>query len=85
MDHILSETIGLFCFYDLFSNINPKIKIGLTYTISIVKRFLFFFFFFLRKYFLFFFADLLMFHNKIVKISEKLNERNLLKICLQKR
>ena len=24
-----------------------------------------------------------MFHNNIVKISEKLNKRNLLKICLQ--
>ena len=24
-----------------------------------------------------------MFHNKFVKISEKLNKRNLLKICLQ--
>ena len=24
-----------------------------------------------------------MFHNNIVKISEKMNERNLLKICLQ--
>ena len=32
-----------------------------------------------------FFAEfeLLMFRNNIVKISEKLNKRNLLKICLQ--
>ena len=39
----------------------------------------------LRKYFLLFFAEveLLMFHNNIVKISEKLNKWNLLKICLQ--
>ena len=39
----------------------------------------------LRKYFLLFFAEyeLLMFHNNIVKISEKLNKQNLLKICLQ--
>ena len=39
----------------------------------------------LRKYFLLFFAEfkLLMFHNNIVKISEKMNKRNLLKICLQ--
>ena len=35
----------------------------------------------LRKYFLLFFAEfeLLMFHNNIVKISEKLNKCNLLK------
>ena len=26
MDHILSETICRFCFFDLFSNIHPKIK-----------------------------------------------------------
>ena len=41
---------------------------------------------FLRKLFLLlFFAEyeLLIFHNKIVKISEKLNKHNLLKICLQ--
>ena len=40
----------------------------------------------LRKYlFLFFFAEfeLLMFHNNLVKSLEKLNKRNLLKICLQ--
>ena len=37
-----------------------------------------------RKYFLLFFADFesLMFHNNIVKISEKLNKQNLLKIYL---
>ena len=36
-------------------------------------------------FFLLFFNsfELLMFHNNIVKISEKLNKRNLLKICLQ--
>ena len=38
-----------------------------------------------RKYFLLFFAEfeLLMFYNNIVKISEKLNKWNLLKIWLQ--
>ena len=35
--------------------------------------------------FLLFFAEfeLLMFHKSIVKIAEKINKRNLLKICLQ--
>ena len=39
----------------------------------------------LRKYFLIFFAEfkLLIFHNNIVKISEKLIKQNLLKICPQ--
>ena len=51
-------------------------KIGLTYTI--------FWNFCLRKYYLLFFAkfELLRYHNNIVKISEKLNKRNLLKICI---
>ena len=44
---ILSETICLFCFYVLFSNFYSKIKftakIGLTYTICIVKWFFDFF------------------------------------------
>ena len=39
--------------------------------------FFFFFFFFFVEY------ELLTVHNNIVKISEKLNKRNLLKICLQ--
>ena len=44
-----------------------------------------FFNFRLRKYFLLFFAEFnwLMLHNIIVKISEKLNKQNLLKICPQ--
>ena len=39
----------------------------------------------LRKYFFLFFAEFesLMFQNNIVKISEKLNKLNLLKICHQ--
>ena len=58
--------------------LNLRIKISLTYTLSIVKRFIFFFNFRLRKYILLFFAEfeLLMFHNNIVNISEKLNTRN---------
>ena len=41
--------------------------------------------FILVNIFLLFFAEfeLLMFHNNIVKISEKLNKQNLSKICLQ--
>ena len=41
--------------------------------------------FVLENIFLLFFAEFkyLMFHNNIVKISEKLNKRNLLKTCLQ--
>ena len=39
----------------------------------------------LRNVYLVFFAEfeLLMFHNNIMNISERLNERDLLKICLQ--
>ena len=46
---------------------------------------IFFLNFSLRQYILLFFAEfeLLMFRNNIVKISEKINKRNLLKICLQ--
>ena len=39
-----------------------------------------------KIYFIYFFFaefELRMFHNNIVKISEKLDKRNLLKICLQ--
>ena len=45
----------------------------------------FFFFLLLLLLLLFFFAEFeaLMFHNNIVKISEKLNKRNLLKVCPQ--
>ena len=89
IDHILSETICLFCFCVLFSNIYPYIKftkftteIGLTYAVSIVK---WWGFFCLRKYRLVFFAafKLWIFDNSIVKISENMNKRNMLKICLQ--
>ena len=85
--HILSETICLFCFCVLFSNMYPKIKfiaknwsdLGNFYSTMIFLNFC------LRKYFLIFFAEfkLLIFHNNIVKISEKLIKHNLLKICPQ--
>ena len=87
IDHIWSETICLLCFCVLFSNIYTKIKVTAKswsdlcnfYSKVIFRNFC------LRKYFLLFFAEfeLLMFYNNIVKISEKLNKWNLLKICLQ--
>ena len=71
----------------LFSNIYSKMKFTAKnwsdlcsfYSKVILSSFC------LRKYFLLFFAEfkLLMFHNNIVKISEKLNKRILLKICLE--
>ena len=66
--------------FTLKLNLQPNI--GLTYAISIVKRFFGKYFW---KYFLLFFAEfeLLMFHNNIVKIWEKMNKWKLLKICLQ--
>ena len=88
IDHILSETICLFCFFCvLFSNIYPKIKITAkiwTHLCNFYRK-VNFWNYWLRKYFLLFFAEfeLLMFHNNIMKISEKLNKRNLLKTCLQ--
>ena len=66
----------MFCsqIFTLKSNIRPKI--GLTYVT--VKDFLGFFV--KENIFLLFFPsfELLMFHNNIVKFSEKLNKRNLL-------
>ena len=86
IDHILSETICLFCFcVFLFSNIYPKInlppKTGFCHFYS--KEI--FLFLCLRKDFLLFFDEfeLLMFPNNIVKISERLKKQNLLKICLK--
>ena len=85
--HIL-ETICLFCFCVLFSNIYPKIKIYdqnlVWHAISIAEWFVFLNFC-LWKYSLLFFAvlELLMLYNNIVKISEKCNKRNLLIICFQ--
>ena len=84
-DCILSETICLFYFCVLFSNMYHNIKF-ITKNWSDLCNFyskVIFWNFCLRTYFLFFFAEfeLLMFHNNIVKISEKLNKQNLLKIC----
>ena len=69
----------------------PKIKFmakNLSDLCNFYSKVIFFFLEFLsKKMFLLFFAELklLMFHNivKFVKISEKLNKRNLLKIYLQ--
>ena len=87
IDYIVSETICLFCFCVLFSNMYPKIKF-IAKTWSDLCNFyskVIFLNFCLSKYFLLFFAEfeLLMFHNNTVKISEKLNKWNSLKICLQ--
>ena len=87
IDHILSETIRLFCFCVLFSNIFTKIKVTAKSWSDLCNFYskVIFWNFCLRKYFLLFFAEfeLLMFFNNIVKISEKLNKWNLLKIRLQ--
>ena len=76
-------SVSVFCSQIFTLQLNLWPKIGLTYAFSIVK--LFFGIFCLRTYFLLFFAEfeLLMFHNNTMKISEKLNKQNLLKICLQ--
>ena len=68
-------SISVFCSQIFTLKLNLWLKVGLTYAISIVKGF---FGIFLRKYFSLFFAEfeLLMFHNNIVKISEKLNKWN---------
>ena len=78
---VFSVSVFYFQICTLKLNLSPEI--GLTYAISIVKWF--FGNFCLNKYCLLFFAEfeLLMFHNNIVKISEKLTKWNLLKICLQ--
>ena len=87
-DCIFSEIICLFCFCVLFSNMYPKIKF-IAKSWSDLCNFYYSNVIFLNfcpsKYFLLFFAEfeLLMFHNNIVKISEKLNKQNLSKICLQ--
>ena len=76
-----------FLFSVLFSNIYSKIKFTAKNWSDLCNFYskVIFWSFCLRKYFLLFFAEfkLLMFHNKIVKISDKLNKRNLLKICLK--
>ena len=87
IDHILSETICLFCFCALFSNIYPKIKFMAKNWSDLCNFYskVSFWNSCLRKYFALFFVEfkLLIFHNNTVKISEKLNKENLLKIGLQ--
>ena len=84
---ILSETIFLFCFCVLFLNIYTKIKFTAKSWSDLCNFYskVIFWNFCLWKYFLLFFAEfeLLMFHNNIVKVSEKLNKWNVLKIWLQ--
>ena len=76
-------SVSVFCSQIFTLKLNLRPNIGLTYAISIVKWF--FRIFVSEIFFLLFFAEfeLMMFHNNIVKISEKLNKQNLLKICLQ--
>ena len=86
--HILSETICPLCFCLLCSNIYIKIKVtakSWSDLCNFYSKVIFFYNVCLRTYFLLFFAEfaLLMFYNNIVKISEKLNKWNLLKIWLQ--
>ena len=85
-DHILLETICLFCFCVLFSNKYPKIKFMAKNWSDLCNFYskVIFFNFCLRKYFLLLFAEfeLLIFHNNTVKISEKWKSGTL-KICLQ--
>ena len=86
-DHILSETICLFCFCILFSNIYTKIKVAAKSWSDLCNFYskVIFWNFCLRKHFLLFFAEfeLVMFYNNIVKISEKSNKWNVLKIWLK--
>ena len=75
IDYILSETICLFCFCVLFSNMNPKINFFARNWSDLCNFYskAIFWNFCVSKYFLLFFAEfeLLMFHNNIMKISEK--------------
>ena len=88
IDHILSETICPLCFCVLFSNIYTKIKVtakSWSDLCNFYSKVIFLEFLSKKIFFLFFFAEfeLLMFYNNILKISEKLNKWNLLKIWLQ--
>ena len=70
-------SVSVFCSQICTLKLNLSPKIGLTYAISIVKWF--FCNFCLSNLFLLFFAEfeLLMFHNNIVKISEKIEQLKL--------
>ena len=77
------RSVSVFCSQIFTLQLNLQPKIDLTYAISTVKWF--FWNFCLRKYFLLFFVEFesLMFHTNIVDISEKMNKRKLLQICLK--
>ena len=77
-DHLLSETMRLFCFCVLFS-------VTVINLCNFFSKVIVFEFSSKEIFCLHFYADLklLMIHNNTVKISENLNKRNLLKICSQ--
>ena len=89
IDNILSETICIFCFCVLFSNIYPKIRYTVKNQSDLCKfysKVIFFFKFLSKKVFLTFLSWIWIIdvsHINIVKISEKINKQNLLKTCLQ--
>ena len=76
VDHILSETICLFCLGVLFLCIYSKIKFTVIILSDLCNFYskVIFWNFCLRKYLFLFFAEfeLLMFHNNIVEISVKM-------------
>ena len=77
-DYILSETICLFYFCVLLPNIYTKIKFTAKSCPDLCNVYIkvIFWKFCVRKYFLLSFAEfeLLMFHNNIVKMSEKIDQ-----------
>ena len=88
IDHTLSETICLFCFCVLFSNIYPKNKFMakiVSDLCNFYSKVIFCFTFCLRKYFLLLFAEfeLLMFPNNIVKLSKKWTSKTCWKSSLK--
>ena len=85
--NILSETICCFCSSAWFPNIYCKFFMAKNGSdlCNFCSELDFWKFFIKKKYFLFFFFNfkLLMFHHNIVKISEGLNKRSLLKVCIK--
>ena len=81
MDHILSETICLFCFCILFSNMYPKIKFTSKNWSDLCNSYIkvIFLNFRPRKYFYFFFAklELLIFHNSFSENFRKIEQAEL--------
>ena len=79
MGHILSETIYLFSYCVFSLNIYPKIKSTAKHLSDLCNFYIEKWFFgILKTNFLLFFAEfeILMLHNNIVKLSEKLNKWN---------